>query len=663
MKDFVANLKLNTGDFDQNTKKTISELKQLENQGGKALQNLTKSFGPLMGAFTALGTATKIFNELKENSVSFAKEIDNSMFQAETAVNSFFKALGEGDISGFLSNMGEIVKAAKEVYNNKYVRDIFNADKGAFQSELSANLAALDSKRKGLKYELETGLSPLTGEKTGRLKEVIQKDYDEANKQYKIELEKQKKLFEDQQKFSENELNSRFKVIFPNQNITPEQYNQLNRQINTPDFDNSSLGQLYKDYEKANEEIDKKATKTRYRQIGTVAVPEDYIDKDVQKQLRAELDSNNPTLAAVKAIKSLSPEERKVIADLNNDINSAKQGVISTADRAFSDADIQKQFNQKPTTKAPKIETPKVIDARLEQIKVLEQRLEELYIEFKNLDANDIEGQGKLSIEITNIEKTIADLRKTKLTIQELYDISIKLKESGIVLPGLDENIEKLKQLGANVKEVNKVVKENVDKTDYYGNLMNETEKLNSMIKDNLMQSFYQLGSAIGGTFGQVISLMSMSIQTISTVIGIMEQVQAVKAANIALTKSEAVAEGELAVAKAGSAAAGAASSVSMIPFVGPILAVAAIATVMAALIPLLSKHAGGGIIGGSSIVGDKQLVRVNAGEMILNQQQQSNLFAQLHSQELDYTSANFKFRIEGSDLVGVLDNYNKKHR
>jgi hypothetical protein len=424
------------------------------------------------------------------------------------------------------------------------------------------------------------------------------------------------------------------------------------------------LGQLYKDYEKANEEIDKKATKTRYRQIGTVAVPEDYIDKDIQKQLRAELDSNNPTLAAVKAIKSLSPEERKVIADLNSDINSAKQGVISTADRAFSDADIQKQFNQKPsTTKTTKVETPKVLDARLEQIKILKKRVEELYTEFKNLDANDIEGQGKLSIEITNLEKTIYDLEKTKFTIQELYDISIKLKESGIVIPGLDENIEKLKQLGANVKEVNKVVKEKVDKTDYYGNLMNETEKLNSMVKDNLMQSFYQLGSAIGGTFGQVISLMSMSIQTISTVIGIMEQVQAVKAANIALTKSEAVAEGELAVAKAGSAAAGAASSVSMIPFVGPILAVAAIATVMAALIPLLSKHAGGGIIGGSSIVGDKQLVRVNAGEMILNQQQQSNLFAQLHSQELGYTSANFKFRIEGSDLVGVLNNYNKKHR
>jgi hypothetical protein len=227
----------------------------------------------------------------------------------------------------------------------------------------------------------------------------------------------------------------------------------------------------------------------------------------------------------------------------------------------------------------------------------------------------------------------------------------------------MDESINQLKALGASIKEVKEIVKQKVDTTDYYGNLMAETEKLNTMVRDNLMQSFYQLGTAIGGTFGQVVSVISTSIQAVSSLMGILEQAKAVQAANLAMTKAQTAAEGEQAVVKAGSAAAGAASSVASIPFIGPILAVAAIATVMAALLPLLSKHAGGGIIGGNSIVGDKQLVRVNSGEMILNQQQQANLFAQLHSQSSQSNNTNIRFRIEGSDLVGILDNYNKKHR
>ena len=72
-----------------------------------------------------------------------------------------------------------------------------------------------------------------------------------------------------------------------------------------------------------------------------------------------------------------------------------------------------------------------------------------------------------------------------------------------------------------------------------------------------------------------------------------------------------------------------------------------------------LSGYANGGIIGGNSYTGDKVLARVNSGEMILNPSQQANLFNMINGGV--NTGGEVKFRIEGSTLVGVLNNYTKK--
>ena len=61
-------------------------------------------------------------------------------------------------------------------------------------------------------------------------------------------------------------------------------------------------------------------------------------------------------------------------------------------------------------------------------------------------------------------------------------------------------------------------------------------------------------------------------------------------------------------------------------------------------------SYAEGGIVGGSSYTGDKLWARVNSGEMILNQSQQAALFGG--------GGGKVQFVIEGSQLKGVLDNY-----
>jgi hypothetical protein len=95
---------------------------------------------------------------------------------------------------------------------------------------------------------------------------------------------------------------------------------------------------------------------------------------------------------------------------------------------------------------------------------------------------------------------------------------------------------------------------------------------------------------------------------------------------------------------------------------------IAAIATVVAAVLGVVgtiastvSKHANGGIIGGASKIGDWNLARVNAGEMILNDRQQSNLFSLLDGSPAAQSSRpiSHTIKVKGQDLYLTLHNLN----
>lgn len=87
------------------------------------------------------------------------------------------------------------------------------------------------------------------------------------------------------------------------------------------------------------------------------------------------------------------------------------------------------------------------------------------------------------------------------------------------------------------------------------------------------------------------------------------------------------------------------------------VVAMTATAGALASTIASLPKFETGGVVGGSSYYGDKILARVNSGEVILNQAQQRSLLSQLESGE---SGGQVEFRIRGSQLVGVINNYNK---
>ena len=89
---------------------------------------------------------------------------------------------------------------------------------------------------------------------------------------------------------------------------------------------------------------------------------------------------------------------------------------------------------------------------------------------------------------------------------------------------------------------------------------------------------------------------------------------------------------------------------------------VATIASTFASIMSSVGAFADGGIIGGGSKIGDNMIARVNAGEMILNGRQQSNLFKMINDgQEANKSNVHVVVsgKVRGKDLELVLANLN----
>ena len=103
-----------------------------------------------------------------------------------------------------------------------------------------------------------------------------------------------------------------------------------------------------------------------------------------------------------------------------------------------------------------------------------------------------------------------------------------------------------------------------------------------------------------------------------------------------------------------------AAESVAGTPFVGPWHAIAAITSVVGVLLAAFSKFATGGIVGGSKTHGDQNVIRADAGEMVLNKAQQGNLFNLIKN---GGTGGQVEFVLRGDRLVGAIRNYESRIR
>ena len=184
------------------------------------------------------------------------------------------------------------------------------------------------------------------------------------------------------------------------------------------------------------------------------------------------------------------------------------------------------------------------------------------------------------------------------------------------------------------------VIKQGTNAWDEFNSAMADT----STIVNSLTDTFKENSEV---TAASILQMVSTTLPAIGSLISAIS----------ALTAAEAV--------EAGVAATGKAVSTSK-HWIEAISAVAALGAVVAAAISAANKtniqrFANGGIVGGTSFTGDRVSAQVNSGEMILNKSQQANLFRIANGGSAG--GKEVTFRISGTDLVGVMNNINRKNK
>lgn len=188
----------------------------------------------------------------------------------------------------------------------------------------------------------------------------------------------------------------------------------------------------------------------------------------------------------------------------------------------------------------------------------------------------------------------------------------------------LSEKIKKIKEAQEATNVLRKELTDDAMQSSVYG----------------LIDAFSALGDVVGGTAGKFISFAAQSAASIAQLLSQNAQL---------LASAQAAALG------------GAAKSAFQLPFPFNLAMWASLSATVLGIFASLPKFAEGGIVGGLS-GGDRNLARVNAGEMILNNTQQRRLFAMLDGKAAPSGGA-VTFRIEGDALVGALENYKRKLR
>ena len=137
------------------------------------------------------------------------------------------------------------------------------------------------------------------------------------------------------------------------------------------------------------------------------------------------------------------------------------------------------------------------------------------------------------------------------------------------------------------------------------------------------------MGDAIGGQAGKVVNVAAIMAQAIATMIE-----------GYAKATSQAASLGPWAWATFGLTGLG-----QLMAMISAVKSAAGFAT--------------GGIVGGTSYTGDRNMIRVNSGEMVLTRGQQASLWNAINGGGIGGGQVTFK--ISGQELVGVLTNYNSK--
>lgn len=440
-------------------------------------------------------------------------------------------------------------------------------------------------------------------------------------------------------------------------NLSPSERKSLQKQL---EVENKKLTNLRKKEAKASMDaglkgieqslLERGVSKKQAQYLAKKMVSEsggqalyDYADREIaklKKKITTVISTNTEGIITTQEVNSMTADERRrynwlqAIKQGESDANRIKgleaytQGFNIISDIAMQNMRdnryMQRNVGGSSRTGGAKSVAAAKQEAEVGSLNYISETISRLRRERGN--TLDTSKQAAIDAQISEL---VAQRIRLNYGDRKMETIGAQSTPTGFVGVGaaaeqLSEKIKKIKEAQEATNVLRKELTDDAMQSSVYG----------------LIDAFSALGDVVGGTAGKFISFAAQSAASIAQLLSQNAQL---------LASAQAAALG------------GAAKSAFQLPFPFNLAMWASLSATVLGIFASLPKFADGGIVGGLS-GGDRNLARVNAGEMILNSAQQRRLFAMLDG-KTSPSGGNVTFRIEGDALVGALENYNRKTR
>lgn len=696
--NLVVQLLLKTGAFSNDLKTARGQIQNFQkgcSTAGKSLSSFGSAIGINIGSIAKFGgvvgaatLAGKEFKNIMDSSQTTADALEGAIAGCKGVIDSFRTSIATMDFSSFKNGLWDVFEAAKAVQNAI--------------DQLGNTQIAYDYKSKQNQTKFQEAYTMYKApESTTEMKEEAKK--------------KMKEAVDAQFTYASNYSNALYKTYVAQvvkkagssnlraSNVTMGQFEKA------MDIDIGLLGdpgKLRQDNERQYQEYLKKLKeygknnitaqenlKKRYSDVIAIHAMLELMKDDELKGVAQLIGSmEDAKQLAISMEKTMNRAIKGESSNSSKGSTGGKSSTITTVgqeelkpqegsldywqnilaeetkyrDALKNDTEEWKLHNDKVKEATEKIKEIKEAEEEREKytegsLNYLNDLLNKLKNQKDNLSPNTEEWD-KVSKKIAVIERLIENIdNKNKL---------ISLENSMSVQPptiaSLREVIRLLTELRDNFPIGSELFNEYADEIKYYEKLLKlatpNTVDTGVVDEDKKWQSFNQtmantstIANALFNTFKEGSEITAASIlQMISTTL---PAIGSLISAISALTAAEAVEAGVAATGKAVSTSKHWIEAIAAVASLGAVVASA----ISAASKPNIQKFADGGVVGGSSFTGDRVPAMVNSGEMILNKTQQARLFKIANGGAPEGNAVTF--HISGSDLVGVLNNNNRKSK
>ena len=676
MNNLVVTLLLKTGTFSNDLKVAKGQVQNFQKgcqTAGKSLDAFGKAIGIDIGMLTkfggAVGVAVAAGKGLKaviDSNQTSADKFQEVMYSAKTAVNELAYAIGTFDFSNFQDGLSGLISRAREAAGaiDQLGNTLMSYNVIQAKARLTISQAkAIINDPKATKEQVEEAKRVMK-EAMGQLRQsasVLLDDYKTAiiaevnAKGAKLTGEgavdildmwltadamgnrdAMKKKAQDDFKAYQDEvaaLQNRYapKTTTYSNNFGTFSYSDKTW-MNNPEY-KAGLDEINRKYESA---------------IAYNVLLNKYSDEQLQKlgQQRVAMIQTDQTLADMTT--QMEKVENKITKSTSSTANSLKE------ENAAMEGSLE--YWKKIQTEAQKHRDMEVFNSTawktydqalqnaIEHIKMLESLLKRYQNKQPGEKGNPVEVpenapvgkaesgyktglNGKMTPQVLSadeIRSHISFLEKERDTFKEGNP---QIETHNKLIGQLTDRLSKITGTGVSVPSPDKSA---TDKWSEFNSVMGDTANIVSALA-----STFQEGTEV--TAASILRMVSASLPAISSLIGAIAALTGVEATEKAVETSKHWIEAIAAVAALG-------------------------ATVAAAISAAKSqKFAQGGIVGGSSFTGDRVTAQVNSGEMVLTKAQQARLFKLANGGSAGGNQV--EFHISGTELVGVLNNANRKNR